>query len=111
MMRDHEIQQLPVPLLANQNALVVTWVTNKQHQHRLVKDTLYPKWGVQPLATWYWLKVGGGFMSNSPIVRACFQVGSISTLSSHNSKVKLEVSRMYVSKTDKRVISNYMLCC
>ena len=57
MMEDCDLEQLPVATLASDNALVVTWVTNKQQQHTLVKDALYPAWKVTPVATWYWLKV------------------------------------------------------
>ncbi|ELU04918.1 hypothetical protein CAPTEDRAFT_94532 [Capitella teleta] len=57
MVRDFELEDIPIGQLATDGCLVVTWVTNKQQQQQLVKETLFPKWGITPLATWYWLKV------------------------------------------------------
>ena len=36
--------------------LVVLWLTNRDKLHRFVEAELLPKWQLQPLATWYWLK-------------------------------------------------------
>ena len=56
-MSDHDLEKLPIASLAESNALVVTWVTNKQQQQNFVREKLYPAWKVKPLATWHWLKV------------------------------------------------------
>ncbi|KAM5157840.1 N(6)-adenine-specific methyltransferase METTL4 [Mantella aurantiaca] len=52
-----EIKQLPVPDLAAENCLVITWVTNRQKHLRFVKDELYPHWSVKTLAEWHWVKI------------------------------------------------------
>ncbi|CAL8398760.1 unnamed protein product [Arctogadus glacialis] len=52
-----QLKQLPVPLLAAPGCLVVTWVTNKPSLLRFVRDQLYPHWGVQVVAEWFWVKV------------------------------------------------------
>ncbi|XP_068093328.1 N(6)-adenine-specific methyltransferase METTL4 [Hyperolius riggenbachi] len=52
-----EIKQLPIPALAAQNCLVVTWVTNRQKHLRFVKEDLYPHWSVRTLAEWHWVKI------------------------------------------------------
>ncbi|CAN9506376.1 unnamed protein product [Ophioblennius macclurei] len=52
-----QLKRLPVPLLASPNCLVVTWVTNRPSHRRFVHDELYPHWGVEVLAEWFWVKV------------------------------------------------------
>uniref|UniRef100_A0A3B5AAD5 Methyltransferase like 4 n=1 Tax=Stegastes partitus TaxID=144197 RepID=A0A3B5AAD5_9TELE len=52
-----QLKQLPVPLLASPNCLVVTWVTNRPSHLRFVRDELYPHWGVEVVAEWFWVKV------------------------------------------------------
>ncbi|XP_040209966.1 N(6)-adenine-specific methyltransferase METTL4 isoform X1 [Rana temporaria] len=52
-----EIKQLPIPDLAAQNCLVITWVTNRQKHLRFVKEELYPHWSVRTLAEWHWVKI------------------------------------------------------
>ncbi|TNN65823.1 Methyltransferase-like protein 4 [Liparis tanakae] len=43
--------------LASPNCLVVTWVTNRPSHLRFVRDELYPHWGVDVVAEWFWVKV------------------------------------------------------
>lgn len=52
-----QLKQLPVPLLASSNCLVVTWVTNRPSHLRFVRDELYPHWGLEVVAEWFWVKV------------------------------------------------------
>ncbi|XP_028288427.1 methyltransferase-like protein 4 isoform X2 [Parambassis ranga] len=52
-----QLKRLPIPLLASPNGLVVTWVTNRPSHLRFVRDELYPHWGVQVVAEWFWVKV------------------------------------------------------
>ncbi|KAM9827308.1 N(6)-adenine-specific methyltransferase METTL4 [Neosynchiropus ocellatus] len=52
-----QLKQLPIPLLASPDCLVVTWVTNRPSHLRFVCEELYPHWGVEVLAEWYWVKV------------------------------------------------------
>ncbi|CAG10214.1 unnamed protein product, partial [Tetraodon nigroviridis] len=52
-----QLKRLPVPLLASPNCLVVTWVTNRSAHQRFVRHELYPHWGVQVVAEWFWVKV------------------------------------------------------
>ncbi|XP_053198800.1 N(6)-adenine-specific methyltransferase METTL4-like [Scomber japonicus] len=52
-----QLKRLPVPLLASPNCLVVTWVTNRPSHLRFICDELYPHWGVEVVAEWYWVKV------------------------------------------------------
>ncbi|XP_054620883.1 N(6)-adenine-specific methyltransferase METTL4 isoform X2 [Dunckerocampus dactyliophorus] len=52
-----QLKRLPVPCLASPNCLVVTWVTNRARHLRFVRDELYPHWGVEVVAEWFWVKV------------------------------------------------------
>ncbi|XP_040922105.1 N(6)-adenine-specific methyltransferase METTL4 isoform X2 [Toxotes jaculatrix] len=52
-----QLKRLPIPLLASANCLVVTWVTNRPSHLRFVRDELYPHWGVEVIAEWFWVKV------------------------------------------------------
>ncbi|KAF1373131.1 hypothetical protein PFLUV_G00257140 [Perca fluviatilis] len=52
-----QLKRLPIPLLASVNCLVVTWVTNRPSHLRFVRDELYPHWGVEVVAEWFWVKV------------------------------------------------------
>ncbi|KAM3843328.1 N(6)-adenine-specific methyltransferase METTL4 [Diretmus argenteus] len=52
-----QLKRLPIPLLASPSCLVVTWVTNRPSHLRFVRDELYPHWGVEVLAEWFWVKV------------------------------------------------------
>uniref|UniRef100_A0A673BMH4 Methyltransferase like 4 n=1 Tax=Sphaeramia orbicularis TaxID=375764 RepID=A0A673BMH4_9TELE len=52
-----QLKQLPIPLLASSNCFVVTWVTNRPSHLRFVRDELYPHWGVEVVAQWFWVKV------------------------------------------------------
>ncbi|TDG97436.1 hypothetical protein EPR50_G00225630 [Perca flavescens] len=52
-----QLKRLPIPLLASMNCLVVTWVTNRPSHLRFVRDELYPHWGVEVVAEWFWVKV------------------------------------------------------
>ncbi|KAM4605938.1 N(6)-adenine-specific methyltransferase METTL4 [Polymixia lowei] len=52
-----QLKRIPVPLLASPKCLVVTWVTNRPSHLRFVRDELYPHWGVEVLAEWFWVKV------------------------------------------------------
>ncbi|KAF5796952.1 putative DNA methylase, N-6 adenine-specific [Helianthus annuus] len=50
---------LPIKRLAHadEGALVALWVTNKEKLRIFVEKDLFPKWGVEYMATHYWLKV------------------------------------------------------
>ncbi|XP_029935610.1 methyltransferase-like protein 4 isoform X2 [Myripristis murdjan] len=52
-----QLKRLPIPSLASPGCLVVTWVTNRPSHLRFVRDELYPHWGVEVLAEWFWVKV------------------------------------------------------
>ncbi|XP_066579515.1 N(6)-adenine-specific methyltransferase METTL4 [Amia ocellicauda] len=52
-----QLKRIPVPELAAQGCLLLTWVTNRQKHLRFVKEELYPHWSVEVLAEWLWVKI------------------------------------------------------
>lgn len=52
-----QLKKLPIPLWASADGLVVTWVTNRPSHLRFVRDELYPHWGVEVVAEWFWVKI------------------------------------------------------
>ncbi|KAL4712591.1 hypothetical protein ACJJTC_007186 [Scirpophaga incertulas] len=57
MMYNEDIGNLPIKNLLSSNCLVVIWCTNSPSCIKSVIDEIFPKWGVEYLTTWYWLKV------------------------------------------------------
>ena len=57
-LRDEDLLDISLEDLAAPGCLVVVWVTNRMKHIKFVKDTLFPKWSVTPVAEWQWLKVG-----------------------------------------------------
>jgi len=52
-----EFGNIPISNISNPNALIVVWCTNaKAHQEQLMND-IFPKWDVEYLTTWHWVKV------------------------------------------------------
>lgn len=45
------------------------WVTNRERLRRFVDQELLPKWGLEQVATWFWLKVTNSGQLVSPLVR------------------------------------------
>ncbi|PZC83754.1 hypothetical protein B5X24_HaOG206911 [Helicoverpa armigera] len=57
MMYNEDIAAIPVQNLLSENCLVAVWCTNAPSNVAAVKNIIFPKWGVEYIATWYWLKV------------------------------------------------------
>uniref|UniRef100_A0A2A4K995 Methyltransferase-like protein 4 n=1 Tax=Heliothis virescens TaxID=7102 RepID=A0A2A4K995_HELVI len=57
MMYNEDIAAIPVQNFFSENCLVAVWCTNAPSNIAAVKNIIFPKWGVQYVATWYWLKV------------------------------------------------------
>lgn len=51
--------------------LVALWMTNRERHHRFVEQELLPGFGLDRLATWYWLKVTSGGELVAPLVSVC----------------------------------------
>nr|XP_019943107.1 PREDICTED: methyltransferase-like protein 4 [Paralichthys olivaceus] len=104
-----QLKRLPIPLLASTNCLVVTWVTNRPSHLRFVRDELYPHWGIEVVAEWFWVKVTTSGQFVFPLDSAHkkpYEVlvlgryrpsADLSTSSSETSEVPVEDSRLIVS--------------
>ncbi|XP_032519950.2 N(6)-adenine-specific methyltransferase METTL4 [Danaus plexippus] len=57
MMYNEDIADIPVKELMSENCLVAVWCTNAPSNITAVKDKIFPQWGVEYVATWYWLKL------------------------------------------------------
>ncbi|KAL1124613.1 hypothetical protein AAG570_001237 [Ranatra chinensis] len=57
MMYNEELQNLPLGSLLKKSGMVIVWTTNSPNHIADVKEKLFPAWGVQYTATWFWIKV------------------------------------------------------
>jgi N6-adenosine-specific RNA methylase IME4 len=51
-----------------EGGLLAMWVTNRERLRRFVDQELLPKWGLEQVATWFWLKVTNSGQLVSPLV-------------------------------------------
>uniref|UniRef100_A0A3P9NNB8 Methyltransferase 4, N6-adenosine n=1 Tax=Poecilia reticulata TaxID=8081 RepID=A0A3P9NNB8_POERE len=95
-----QLKRLPVPLLGSPGCLVVTWVTNRPSHLRFVRDELYPHWGVEVVAEWFWVKVttSGEFVFplDSPHKKP-YEVLVLGRYRPANDHTRLEDKRLIVS--------------
>lgn len=64
---------IPIKKLTHKvGALVALWVTNREKLRTFVENELFPKWGVQHAATFFWLKVSLGWLTASAMIRSQF---------------------------------------
>ncbi|KAK9905667.1 hypothetical protein WJX75_004219 [Coccomyxa subellipsoidea] len=54
-------------LLKQEGGLLAMWVTNRERLRRFVDQELLPKWGLEQVATWFWLKVTNSGQLVSPL--------------------------------------------
>ncbi|XP_019864262.1 PREDICTED: methyltransferase-like protein 4 isoform X2 [Amphimedon queenslandica] len=52
-----DISQLPIPELIAPGGLVALWVTNKRQLVQWTVQELLPKWGLEYIGEWLWIKV------------------------------------------------------
>ncbi|XP_063830740.1 N(6)-adenine-specific methyltransferase METTL4 [Ostrinia nubilalis] len=57
MMYNKDIASIPVKNLLASDCIIAVWCTNAQSNIDAVKNLIFPKWGVEYVTTWYWLKV------------------------------------------------------
>ncbi|ORZ12070.1 MT-A70-domain-containing protein [Lobosporangium transversale] len=58
----YELFKIPIPDLlkangSNVGGIVAVWITNKAKVKRVVVEKLFPAWGLDLVAHWFWLKV------------------------------------------------------
>ncbi|XP_069127421.1 N(6)-adenine-specific methyltransferase METTL4-like [Argopecten irradians] len=56
-MSNDDLLDIPIQRLGADNSVVVVWVTNRWQHIQFIKDTLFPRWSVQFVAEWHWVKV------------------------------------------------------
>lgn len=57
MMYNEDIAAIPVKDLLAPSALIAVWCTNAPSNITAIKDLIFPRWGVEYVTTWYWIKV------------------------------------------------------
>lgn len=57
MFYDEDLQNINVGEYLDNNGLVAVWCTNAPSHINSVLSDLFPSWGIQHIAQWYWMKV------------------------------------------------------
>ncbi|KAJ8672833.1 hypothetical protein QAD02_004093 [Eretmocerus hayati] len=57
MLRNEEIEQIPIGQLLNPTGIVAVWCTNNITQMKSILEQIFPTWGVSMKGKWYWLKI------------------------------------------------------
>lgn len=57
MMENDTISDIPINTLLSHSGLVGIWCTNSIRHMEDVKNLFFPKWGLEYVSTWFWVKV------------------------------------------------------
>lgn len=57
MLFNDDIKNLPVESLLKEDGMVVVWCTNSQQHLNDLLTEIFPKWNVEFIGKWYWVKV------------------------------------------------------
>jgi N6-adenosine-specific RNA methylase IME4 len=66
MLSNCDLGMIPMGSLLSPGALVAVWCTNSPSNIKDLKETILPSWGLDYVATWYWVKVDN---SGSTVVK------------------------------------------
>ncbi|BFI23562.1 N(6)-adenine-specific DNA methyltransferase [Marchantia polymorpha subsp. ruderalis] len=65
---NRQLLSLPIKQLVHrEGTLLALWLTNREKLHQFVEKELFPAWGVQLAASWYWLKLNDSGQMISPL--------------------------------------------
>lgn len=64
-----QLVHTPIRELLSLDGYVAVWVTNKVKYIEFVRATLFPRWGVEEVAEWHWVKVGQDGMEMGGVYR------------------------------------------
>uniref|UniRef100_A0A182UHN8 Methyltransferase-like protein 4 n=1 Tax=Anopheles melas TaxID=34690 RepID=A0A182UHN8_9DIPT len=67
MLTNADIKAIPLERHRHENTLVVVWCTNAPSHIDAVMKDFFPKWGVELVACWYWVKITGS--SGQPVCK------------------------------------------
>uniref|UniRef100_A0A3P9NNA3 Methyltransferase 4, N6-adenosine n=1 Tax=Poecilia reticulata TaxID=8081 RepID=A0A3P9NNA3_POERE len=101
-----QLKRLPVPLLGSPGCLVVTWVTNRPSHLRFVRDELYPHWGVEVVAEWFWVKVTTSGEFVFPLDSPHKKPYEVLVLG----RYRQEKCKIFARQTDNRCVFGRTLC-
>lgn len=57
MLANEDIQSLPIERLLAKEGLLVIWCTNSPSHRQAIEQDMLPKWGLQLISVWHWMKV------------------------------------------------------
>jgi N6-adenosine-specific RNA methylase IME4 len=57
MLTNEKLSTIPLKNLLAAGALVAVWCTNSPSNIKDLKEMLFPAWGLEFVATWFWVKV------------------------------------------------------
>ncbi|XP_038211160.1 N(6)-adenine-specific methyltransferase METTL4 isoform X2 [Zerene cesonia] len=57
MMYNEDIASIAISELLSDTCIVAVWCTNAPSNIKAIKDIIFPKWGVEYVTTWYWMKL------------------------------------------------------
>uniref|UniRef100_A0A182WFD6 Methyltransferase-like protein 4 n=1 Tax=Anopheles minimus TaxID=112268 RepID=A0A182WFD6_9DIPT len=57
MLTNADIKAIPLERHLHQNTLVAVWCTNAPSHIEAVTKEFFPKWGIELVACWYWIKI------------------------------------------------------
>ncbi|XP_058175598.1 N(6)-adenine-specific methyltransferase METTL4 [Anopheles ziemanni] len=60
MLTNEDIQAIPLERHLHADTFVAVWCTNAPTHIDAVKKNFFPKWGLELVATWYWIKITAG---------------------------------------------------
>jgi N6-adenosine-specific RNA methylase IME4 len=58
MIYNEDLANIPVPALIAPGSLVAVWCTNSDSHLTCLLTKIFPAWGIEYVAKWFWLKVG-----------------------------------------------------
>jgi len=74
MLTNEKLSTIPLRNLLAAGALVAVWCTNSPSNIKDLKELLFPAWGLEFVASWFWVKVD---RSGSPVGFLCFNLYQI----------------------------------
>lgn len=57
MLYNTDLKNIPIETLLVEDGLVAVWCTNSPQNLEELLNKVFPKWGIQLVAKWYWIKV------------------------------------------------------
>ncbi|CAH1176496.1 unnamed protein product [Phaedon cochleariae] len=57
MMFNLDLKNIPIENIMKPNGLVAVWCTNSEQNFNYLVNIIFPKWNIQYIGKWYWMKI------------------------------------------------------